>query len=123
MDQANRIITNSNNNLGNCDTKDNMIMTTANNNSSQNAAYNKLSTSLNNNSSLSSAAVVQQPQFVTPSSSSSNSSSNSVSSASYTDDANLKLAIIEFSDLIKLIKLQSPIDHYEWLAFNSKFLI
>lgn len=92
----------------------NMIMTTANNSNNTNAY--KLS---NNNNST----IVQQPQFVSNNSTNSSSASSittAINSVNYTDDANLKLAIIEFSDLIKLIKLQGPIDHYEWLAFNTK---
>lgn len=46
--------------------------------------------------------------------------SNKVNSVSYLDDSNLKLAIIDYSDILKLIKLQNSIEYQEWMAFNSK---
>jgi len=46
--------------------------------------------------------------------------SNYNRSISYLDDRNLKLAIIDYSDILKLIKLQNSIEYQEWLAFNSK---
>ena len=52
-------------------------------------------------------------------------SANKVTSFSYLDDNNLKIAIVEYTDLLRLIKLQNCMDQNEWLAFNSKnfFLI
>lgn len=41
-------------------------------------------------------------------------------SVSYLDDSNLKLAIIEYSDILKLVKLQNSIEYQEWMAFNTK---
>ena len=49
-------------------------------------------------------------------------SNNKVTSFSYLDDNNLKIAIIEYNDLLRLIKLQNCMDQNEWLAFNSKNL-
>ncbi len=46
---------------------------------------------------------------------------NKVNSVSYLDESNLKLAIIDYSDILKLIKLQNSIEYQEWIAFNSKF--
>lgn len=43
-----------------------------------------------------------------------------ISSFDYLDDSNLKIAIVEYNDLLKLIKLQNSIDQNEWLAFNTK---
>ena len=40
-------------------------------------------------------------------------------SLSYLDEANLRMAIVEYPDIVKLVKLHN-IDYYEWLAFNSK---
>ena len=53
--------------------------------------------------------------------SSSNSTTSNSNSTSYLDENNLKLAIIDYSDILKLIKLQNSIEYHEWLAFNSKF--
>ncbi len=50
----------------------------------------------------------------------SKNNSNKVNSVSYLDDSNLKLAIIDYSDILKLIKLQNSIEYQEWMAFNSK---
>lgn len=41
-------------------------------------------------------------------------------SLSYLDDINLKLAVIDFNDLNKIIKLQNCIDLQEWIAFKTK---
>lgn len=56
-------------------------------------------------------------------SSSQNSNSSKVTSVSYLDDSNLKLAVIDYSDILKLIKLQNSIEYQEWMAFNSKILL
>ena len=83
--------------------------------------------------------IVQQPQpvksglslFSSQSASSSMQSSSNASSstktsptfgsASYLDDNNLQLAVIDYSDILKLIKLQTSIEYQEWIAFNSNF--
>lgn len=41
-------------------------------------------------------------------------------STSYLDEANLKLAVIDYADILKLIKLQNSIEFQEWIAFNTK---
>jgi hypothetical protein len=41
-------------------------------------------------------------------------------STSYLDENNLKLAIVDYNDIVKLVKLQDLIDTNEWLAFNTK---
>ena len=41
-------------------------------------------------------------------------------SFSYTDEYNLKMAVVEYQDIVKLIKQQPMIDYHEWLAFNTK---
>lgn len=48
------------------------------------------------------------------------SQTQSTNSLSYLDDVNLKLAVIDFNDLNKIIKLHSCIDLQEWIAFKSK---
>ena len=52
---------------------------------------------------------------------SSNKTITNFSSASYLDDNNLQLAVIDYSDILKLIKLQTSIEYQEWIAFNSNF--
>ena len=68
---------------------------------------------------------VNQPQTLTPNSSAQSSSNigNKITSLSYLDESNLKLACIDPNDLTKLTKLQQSIDHNEWLAYNSKFFL
>lgn len=120
-------------------TENNLIMTTTNN---TNNVSNNLSET--NNQNLMTLPIVQQPQSVksaanlsvstsspTPSyksntqndsnnASPNSSGNNKVQSVSYLDDHNLKLAIIDYSDILKLIKLQNSIEYQEWLAFNTK---
>ena len=45
---------------------------------------------------------------------------NKITSLSYLDESNLKIACVEYIDLLRLIKLQNCMDQNEWLAFNSK---
>lgn len=75
--------------------------------------------SSNNNNYL---AVPAKSSTGLQSSSSGNSlnSSAAVQSQSYTDECNLKMAIIDYADILRLVKLQSSIDYHEWLAFNTK---
>ena len=126
-------------------TENNLIntMTTTNNRSSLTDVPGSL-----NNENLVNSPIVKQPQAVKSSTSLSTSNSTSSSantnvnhnslnetsssqkpsasnnkntqSVSYLDDANLKLAVIDYSDILKLIKLQNSIEYQEWLAFNSK---
>ncbi len=42
---------------------------------------------------------------------------------SYLDEKNLKLAIVDYSDILKLIKLQNSIEYQEWIAFNSNLFL
>lgn len=75
----------------------------------------KSTTPINSSSNASSAYLS------VPSKSASNVSSSSQSySISYLDENNLKMAIVDYTDLLKLVKLQNAIDHHEWLAFNTK---
>lgn len=66
-----------------------------------------------------------QAHVLTPSSSGETNSntSNKITSLSYLDDTNLKLACVDPNDLTKLTKLQQSIDHNEWLAYNSKLFL
>ena len=69
----------------------------------------------------SSSPIIQQPQFVSNQLlNSSEAPPSKISSFSYLDDNNLKMAIVDYTDLLKLIKLQSSINLQEWLAFNTK---
>ncbi len=52
---------------------------------------------------------------------SSTKTSPNLSSPGYLDDNNLQLAVIDYSDILKLIKLQTSIEYQEWIAFNSNF--
>jgi hypothetical protein len=47
---------------------------------------------------------------------------SSSSSLSYLDEANLKMAIVDYPDIMRLVKLQNMIDYHEWLAFNSELI-
>lgn len=105
-----------------------------------NRSFTDVPSSLSHNENLVNSPIVKQPQAVksTASLSSSTSSANTnvnnssnetsekaspskgTQSVSYLDDSNLKLAIIDYSDILKLIKLQNSIEYQEWLAFNSK---
>lgn len=71
-------------------------------------------TSTSSSSSLSSSSAANQAI------SNSSVAVNKTSSTSYLDESNLKLAIIDYPDILKLIKLQNSIEYQEWLAFNTK---
>ena len=64
--------------------------------------------------------IIQQPQLVSNQLLTSSEAPSKISSLSYVDDNNLKMAIVDYTDLLKLIKLQSSINLPEWLAFNTK---
>lgn len=122
-------------------TENNSMMTTTSN--SNNVPQSLLETT-NTNQNLVTMPIVQQPQSVksstnlsvstsssTPFSSktntqnvsnqnNNNSGNSKEHSVSYLDESNLKLAIIDYSDILKLIKLQNSIEYQEWLAFNTK---
>lgn len=124
-------------------TENNLIMTTTSNSNNVPHSLSKTDAILNKN--LISSPIIQQPQSIksttnlsvsnsssssTPSPSSakmntqndksSQNNNNNKSSVSYLDDSNLKLAIIDYSDILKLIKLQNSIEYQEWMAFNTK---
>lgn len=89
---------------------------------SSNSSTNISSSNLNNNNNTNN--VINTSTIISPSNGkSTNAAENStkISSLSYLDENNLKLAVIDFSDLNKLIKLQNCIDLQEWVAFKSKF--
>ena len=73
-------------------------------------------TSTSSSSSLSSSSITNQPI------SNSSGAVNKTNSTSYLDESNLKLAVIDYPDILKLIKLQNSIEYQEWLAFNSELL-
>ncbi|RNA00230.1 MOB kinase activator 2-like isoform X1 [Brachionus plicatilis] len=119
--------------------QEDMLMT------NNNKALNYTSSSNNYQSTT---PIVQQPQFVshtmstsvflspnmntpvqngtssattlTPISSAKSNNGDRITSLSYLDDSNLKLACVDPNDLTKLTKLQQSIDHNEWLAYNTK---
>ena len=123
----------------NCTIK-NIIMTTASTTlpNSSSVLLSPAASLSENRSFFKSSPVLQQPQAVmsnlsisTPSSNTLTKSSNTANSnsnviktntISYLDENNLKLAVVDYPDILKLIKLQNLIEYQEWIAFNSKSL-
>ncbi len=79
------------------------------------------SSTLPQSSTMSSLSSNQTNSNSNISTSANNSNNNTkTNSTSYLDENNLKLAIIDYPDILKLIKLQNSIEYQEWLAFNTK---
>ena len=92
-----------------------MLSSNNNNNTSSKTVQNQnnaLQSKQTSNQQLNSSNVKNESNGVNP--------ANKITSFSYLDDNNLKIAIVEYTDLLRLIKLQNCMDQNEWLAFNSK---
>jgi hypothetical protein len=96
--------------------------TTMNNNySTNNTIINNYNNNNNNNMSTTSSSSNKNSPSSSSNSPSTQTTANTTPSLSYLDESNLKMAVVDYPDIMRLVKLQSMIDYHEWLAFNSKF--